>query len=155
VDVLLHEGRLRTIRATSRLRSGLRRRRKRILVVDDSLTVREVERKLLANRGYDVDTSINGADGWNSLRSNDYDLVVTDVDMPRMNGIELVRKIRSDQRLQGLPVMIVSYKESEEDRLRGLEAGANAYLTKSSFHDETLVKEVVDLIGEPMEGDEE
>ena len=72
-----------------------------------------------------------------------------------MNGIELVRKIREDARLRSLPIMIVSYKESEEDRMRGLEAGANAYLTKSSFHDETLVKEVVELIGEPMAGDDE
>jgi two-component system sensor histidine kinase and response regulator WspE len=63
-----------------------------------------------------------------------------------------VRRIRDDARLRGLPVMIVSYKEKEEERMRGLEAGANAYLTKSSFHDETLVREVVDLIGEPTEG---
>lgn len=81
--------------------------------------------------------------------------MLSDVDMPRMNGIELVRRIREDARLRAMPVMIVSYKESEEDRMRGLEAGANAYLTKSSFHDETLVSEVVDLIGEPMAGDDE
>jgi len=155
VDMLLHEGRLRTIRATSRLHTGARRPRKRILVVDDSITVREVERKLLANRGYDVDVCVDGADGWNAVRAQDYDLVVSDVDMPRMNGIELVRRIREDARLRALPIMIVSYKESEEDRMRGLEAGANAYLTKSSFHDETLVREVVDLIGEPLQGDEE
>ena len=154
VDVLLHEGRLRTIRATHHLRSAVARKRKRILVVDDSITVREVERKLLANRGYDVDVCVDGADGWNAVRAQDYDLVVSDVDMPRMNGIELVRRIRDDVRLRALPVMIVSYKESEEDRMRGLEAGANAYLTKSSFHDETLVREVVDLIGEPLQGEE-
>ena len=128
---------------------------KKILVVDDSITVREVERKLLASRGYDVDTCVDGADAWNTLRAQEYDLVLSDVDMPRMNGIELVRRIRDDARLRAMPVMIVSYKESEEDRMRGLEAGANAYLTKSSFHDETLVKEVVELIGEPMAGDDE
>ena len=154
VDLLLHEGRLRTIRATRQLRASAKRVRKRILVVDDSITVREVERKLLSNRGYDVDVCVDGVDGWNALRAQEYDLVVTDVDMPRMNGIELVRKIREDSRLRALPVMIVSYKESEEDRMRGLEAGANAYLTKSSFHDETLVREVVDLIGEPMAGED-
>ncbi|MDA1194776.1 MAG: hybrid sensor histidine kinase/response regulator [Planctomycetota bacterium] len=155
VDSLLHDGRLRTIRATSRARSESRRQRKRVLVVDDSITVREVERKLLAGRGYDVDVCVDGADAWNTLRAQDYDLVVTDVDMPRMNGIELVRRIRDDARLRAIPIMIVSYKESEADRMRGLEAGANAYLTKSSFHDETLVREVVDLIGEPMAGDDE
>ncbi len=151
VDQLLHAGRLRTIRATSQLRSDVGRARKRILVVDDSITVREVERKLLANRGYEVDVCVDGADAWNTVRAQDYDLVVSDVDMPRMDGIELVRRIRDDARLRAIPVMIVSYKESEEDRMRGLEAGANAYLTKSSFHDETLVREVADLIGGPLE----
>jgi two-component system sensor histidine kinase and response regulator WspE len=87
--------------------------------------------------------------GWNAVRISHYDLVITDIDMPRMNGIELLRAIKSDLKLQHLPVMIVSYKEGEEDRLRGLEAGADYYLTKSSFHDTTLIEAVKDLIGEP------
>ena len=74
-------------------------------------------------------------------------LVVTDVDMPRMDGIELLKLIRKDSRLQSLPVMIVSYKDRQEDRGRGLEAGADYYLTKASFHDETLLQVVTDLIG--------
>jgi two-component system sensor histidine kinase and response regulator WspE len=74
---------------------------------------------------------------------------VTDIDMPRMNGIELVRAIRADPRLKSIPVMIVSYKERDEDRVKGLEAGANYYLTKSSFHDETLITVVQELIGNP------
>src|SRR6266436_1052998 len=78
-----------------------------------------------------------------------YDLVVTDVDMPRMDGIELTTLIKNDARLKSLPVMIVSYKDQEQDRLRGLEAGADYYLPKGSFHDETLLQAVVDLIGEP------
>ena len=122
---------------------------KKVLVVDDSLTVREVERKLLEARGYEVTVAVDGVDGWNSLQGGTFDLVVSDVDMPRMNGIELVRKIKTDPLLNPIPVMIVSYKDREEDRLRGLEAGANYYLTKSSFHDETLLKAVGDLIGEP------
>jgi len=73
--------------------------------------------------------------------------VVTDVDMPRMDGIELLKLIRKDSRLQSLPVMIVSYKDRQEDRGRGLEAGADYYLTKASFHDETLLQVVADLIG--------
>jgi two-component system sensor histidine kinase and response regulator WspE len=153
VDRLLHEGRLRSIRATGVAAAVRARRVKRILVVDDSITVREVERKLLQNRGYEVEVCVDGADGWNAVRSGRYDLVLTDVDMPRMDGIELVRRIRSEPRLERLPVMIVSYKDREEDRLRGLEAGANAYLTKSSFQDETLVRQVVDLVGEPTEGE--
>ncbi len=125
---------------------------KRVLVVDDSITVREVERKLLENRGYQVEVAVDGMEGWNAVRLGSYDLVVSDVDMPRMNGIEFVKKIRADSRLKDLPVMIVSYKDREEDRLRGLEAGANFYLTKSSFHDETLIEAVHDLIGAPDGG---
>lgn len=123
--------------------------KKRILVVDDSITVREVECRLLLNKGYEVDTAINGVDGWNAVRIGNYDLVITDVDMPRMNGIEFVKHIKSDPRLKNMPVMIVSYKEREEDRVKGLNAGANYYLTKSSFHDESLVNAVLDLIGKP------
>ena len=106
--------------------------------MDDSLTVRELERKLLASRGYLTDVAVDGMDGWNAVRAGHYDLVITDVDMPRMDGIELATLIKKDPRLKSLPVMIVSYKDREEDRLRGLEAGADYYLTKGSFHDETL-----------------
>ncbi|MCI1005595.1 hybrid sensor histidine kinase/response regulator [Herbaspirillum sp. C7C8] len=122
--------------------------RKKVLVVDDSLTVRELERKLLSNRGYQVTVAVDGMDGWNAVRAEPFDLVITDIDMPRMDGIELVGLIRGAPQLQALPVMIVSYKDREEDRQRGLAAGADHYFTKSSFHDESLLQAVVDLIGE-------
>jgi two-component system sensor histidine kinase and response regulator WspE len=121
--------------------------RKRVLVVDDSLTVRELERKLLDNAGYVVEVAVDGMDGWNAVRTGHFDLVVTDIDMPRMDGIELVTLIKKDPKLKSLPVLIVSYKDRDEDRQRGLEAGADYYLTKGSFHDETLLDAVVDLIG--------
>jgi two-component system sensor histidine kinase and response regulator WspE len=121
--------------------------RKRVLVVDDSLTVRELERKLLEQIGYEVETAVDGMDGWNAVRTGHFDLVVTDIDMPRLDGIELVALIKKDLNFRSLPVMIVSYKDREEDRQRGLEAGADYYLTKGSFHDETLLRAVVDLIG--------
>jgi two-component system sensor histidine kinase and response regulator WspE len=121
--------------------------RKRILVVDDSITVREMERQLLQNNGYEVEVAVNGMDGWNAIRTGHYDLILTDVDMPRMNGIELVSLIKSHPNLKALPVIIVSYKDREEDRIRGLEAGANYYLTKSSFHDDSLLRAAIDLIG--------
>jgi len=120
---------------------------KRILVVDDSLTVREVERRLLENSGYEVMVAVDGMDGWNLLQTSRFDLVISDVDMPRMDGIELVKRIKGSPQSKGLPVMIVSYKDRDEDKKRGLEAGANYYLTKSSFHDESLIKAVQDLIG--------
>ena len=84
--------------------------------------------------------------GWRN-REGQFDLVVSDIDMPRLNGLELVRRIKADNRLQHLPVIIVSYKDRDEDRLLGLEAGANYYLTKSSFHDDTLIRAVRELIG--------
>ncbi len=123
--------------------------RKRVLVVDDSATVREVERQLLVRLGYEVETAKDGADGLIALRNGAYDLLVSDVDMPRMTGIELVRAARAEPRFAGLPIIIVSYKDREEDRLAGLEAGANAYLTKGAFQDETFATTVRDLIGEP------
>lgn len=121
--------------------------KKRILVVDDSLTVREVERKHLQNAGFSVDVAVDGVDGWNQLMATRFDLLVTDVDMPRLNGIDLVKRVRADARLSSLPVVIVSYKDRDEDRLRGMQAGADYYLTKSSFHDSSLIKAVTDLIG--------
>jgi two-component system sensor histidine kinase and response regulator WspE len=136
----------------SRMASGKEaealKKQKQVLIVDDSLTVRELERKLLDSRGYRVDVAVDGIDGWNAVRTRHYDLVITDVDMPRMDGIELLKLIRKDSRLKPLPVMIVSYKDRQEDRSRGLEAGADYYLTKASFHDETLLRIVTDLIGE-------
>ncbi|MBI3871428.1 MAG: hybrid sensor histidine kinase/response regulator [Verrucomicrobia bacterium] len=120
---------------------------KRILVVDDSLTVRELERKLLSSRGYQVEVAVDGMDGWNMLQAGRFDLVISDVDMPRMDGIELVSMLKQDPHLKSLPAMIVSYKDREEDRRRGLEAGADYYLSKGSFHDDTLIRAVEDLIG--------
>ena len=125
-----------------------RKPRKRVLVVDDSLTVRELERKLLSASGYEVEVAVDGMDGWNAVRTGHFNLVVTDIDMPRMDGFELVTRISHDPNLKAVPVMIVSYKDRDEDRQRGLEAGAAYFLTKGSFHDETLLNAVVDLIGE-------
>ncbi len=143
IDNLLSGGRLGKVGVESSEVSEVQK----ILVVDDSLTVREVERKLLANHGYEVDTAVDGQDGYNAVLAGDYDLIITDVDMPRMNGLELTSKLKSDPDLKSIPVMMVSYKDRKEDKLRGLEVGADYYLTKSSFHDETLLSAVEDLIG--------
>jgi len=121
--------------------------KKRVLVVDDSITVREVQRQILRTHGYEVEVAVDGQDGWNKLRAGPFDLVISDVDMPRVTGLEFVRRIRDDHTLREVPVIIVSYKDRDEDRLRGLEAGANHYLTKSSFHDHTFLDAVASLIG--------
>jgi two-component system sensor histidine kinase and response regulator WspE len=127
----------------------LTRQRKRVLVVDDSPTVRELERKLLSNAGYLVDLAVDGLDGWNAAHTEDYDLIITDVDMPRMDGLELTALIKADARLRGKPVLMVSHKDREEDRRRGLAAGANEYFTKSGFQDQNLLQTIHKLIGEP------
>ncbi|MCY1213285.1 Gliding motility regulatory protein [compost metagenome] len=146
VGKLLGSGRLERVDRSGRQGAGAQR--KRVLVVDDSLTVRELERKLLVGRGYEVAVAVDGMDGWNALRSEHFDLLITDIDMPRMDGIELVTLVRRDNRLRSVPVMVVSYKDREEDRRRGLDAGADYYLAKASFHDEALLDAVVMLIGE-------
>ncbi len=146
VDILIAGGRLDKIQNT-KVAPQRTKAHKRILVVDDSITVREVERNMLVSRGYDVEVAVDGMDGWNAVRTGAYDLVISDVDMPRMNGFEFVSLIKKDAKLKSLPVMIVSYKDREEDRKRGLDVGADYYLTKGSFHDETLLDAVADLIG--------
>lgn len=148
VSKLLGTGHLERVDHASHARQTVS---KRVLVVDDSLTVRELERKLLLSRGYQVSVAVDGMDGWNALRAETFDLLITDIDMPRMDGIELVTLVRQDPRLRSLPVMVVSYKDREEDRRRGLEAGADYYLAKASFHDEALLDAVQTLIGEARE----
>ncbi len=146
-DIIVSGGRLNKISRAADVAEA-DKDSKRVLVVDDSITVREVERGMLEAKGYLVDVAVDGMDGWNAVRTGKYDLVISDIDMPRMNGFEFVELIKKDDGLKSLPVMIVSYKDREEDRIRGLEAGADYYLTKGSFHDETLLDAVRDLIGE-------
>ena len=128
---------------------GPARPRQRVLVVDDSLTVRELERKLLVERGYEVEVAVDGTDGWNAVRAGRFDLVITDMDMPRMDGSELTRLIKADVLLRSLPVMMITYKEREEDRQRGLRSGVDVFLTKGSFQDATFLRTVEELIGAP------
>ncbi|MDB6038065.1 MAG: chemotaxis protein histidine kinaselike protein, partial [Verrucomicrobiales bacterium] len=145
IDSLLAGGRLAKSRHA--IANAEEQSRKHILVIDDSITVRELERQLLESQGYEVDLAVDGMEGWNAVRLGQYDLVISDVDMPRMTGIELVKLIRNEQRFKAIPIIIVSYKDREEDRLRGLDAGANYYLTKSSFQDDTFLRAVHELIG--------
>jgi two-component system sensor histidine kinase and response regulator WspE len=127
------------------------RRRKRVLVADDSISVRELERQLLVARGFEVEVAVDGMDAWTRLRDEAFDLLVTDVDMPRMDGIELTRSIKQDARLRSLPVIIVSYRDRPEDRRRGMDARADSYLTKSDFQDESFVRLVHQLVGDAEE----
>jgi two-component system chemotaxis sensor kinase CheA len=117
-----------------------------ILVVDDSITTRTMERNLLEAAGFRVWVAADGADAWTALRTEAFDLVVSDVDMPRMDGFELTARIRADRELADLPVILVTALESREDRERGIEAGANAYIVKSSFDQSNLLEIIRRLI---------
>ena len=97
---------------------------------------------ILESAGYRVKTAVDGLDAWTTLKTEDFDLLVTDVEMPRMNGFELTARLRADKRLGDMPVVLVTALASREDRQQGVEAGANAYLVKSSF-DQTNLLEVV------------
>ena len=113
---------------------------KRILVVEDSITSRMLLKGILESAGYDVKTAVDGIDGFTALRAERFDLVVSDVEMPRMNGFDLTARIRADRALAELPVVLVTALESREDRERGIDVGANAYLVKSSLDQSNLLE---------------
>jgi len=117
-----------------------------ILVVDDSITTRTMEKSLFEAAGYRVQTASDGAEAWAVLKSEPFDLVVSDVDMPRVNGFDLTARIRSDPRLASLPVVLVTALESREDKERGIEVGANAYVIKSGFDQSKLLEIIRRLV---------
>jgi two-component system chemotaxis sensor kinase CheA len=118
----------------------------KILVVEDSITSRTLIKNILETAGYQVTTSVDGADAFTKARTGDFDIVVSDVDMPKMNGFELTAKIRSDKKLSEIPVVLVTALESREDRERGIEVGADAYIIKSSFDQTNLLEIIKKLI---------
>ncbi|TAN39525.1 MAG: hybrid sensor histidine kinase/response regulator [Nitrospirae bacterium] len=119
---------------------------KSILVVEDSITARTLLKNILESSGYDVTTAVDGVDAFTSLKTREFELVVSDVDMPRMNGFALTAKIREDRKFFELPVVLVTALESREDRERGIDAGANAYIVKSSFDQSNLLEVIRRLI---------
>lgn len=121
-----------------------------VLVVDDSRMVRESLARTLAGKGYRVEKATDGQEALERLQSGDIDLVVSDVEMPRLDGFGLVRRLRTlGQPLDALPVLILSSRDQDSDRIAGLEAGADRYLAKGGFREDTLLEAVQDLIGPP------
>jgi two-component system, chemotaxis family, sensor kinase CheA len=112
---------------------------KRILIVEDSITSRMLLKGILESAGYDTKTAVDGIDAFTALRAERFDGVVSDVEMPRMNGFDLTARIRADRALAQLPVVLVTALESREDRERGIDVGANAYLVKSSLDQSNLL----------------
>ncbi|MBF0204567.1 MAG: response regulator [Desulfamplus sp.] len=114
--------------------------KKSVLVAEDSVTSRMLLKNILESGGYFVKTAVDGIDALTALKENRYDILVSDVDMPRMNGFMLTEKIRNDKVLSDLPVILVTARDSREDRERGIDSGANAYIVKSSFEQSNLLE---------------
>ncbi len=121
-------------------------RKRAVLVVEDSITSRSLIKNILESAGYSVTTSVDGIDGYTALKSGTFDLVVSDVEMPRMDGFDLTAKIRADRQLAKLPVVLVTALDQREHRERGIEVGANAYIVKSSFDQSNLLEVVRRMI---------
>ena len=119
----------------------------RILVVDDSITSRTLEQSVLSAAGYDVTTAVDGSEAWRTIERQDFALVVSDVEMPHLDGFGLCERIRANARTALMPVIPVTSLDEPAQRARGLEAGADAYITKSSFDQDTLIETVRMLIG--------
>jgi two-component system chemotaxis sensor kinase CheA len=124
-------------------------RRRRIVLADDSATTRALARSILEASGYEILPAADGEQAWSLLQQHGADLVLTDVEMPRMDGFELARAVRQSGRFARLPVVLLTGLASEADRRRGLEAGADAYLVKSAFDQRELLDTVADLLEEP------
>jgi two-component system chemotaxis sensor kinase CheA len=118
----------------------------RVLVVDDSLTTRMLEQSILEAAGYAVDVAVSGEEALEKARERRYALFVVDIEMPRMNGFEFIERTRSDPALHDIPSILVSSRSSPEDKRRGREAGARAYIVKSEFDETGLLQQIHDLI---------
>lgn len=134
-----------TGREVSTLRSV--QKKARILVVEDAFSTRELERSILEHHGYLVDTAVDGLDALNQVSRNSYDLILSDIDMPRMDGFELCQTLRKSEAYKDIPFVMLTSFQREEDRRKGMEVGASAYLVKGLF-DQTHLLETIDrLIG--------
>jgi two-component system chemotaxis sensor kinase CheA len=119
---------------------------RKILVVEDSVTSRTLLKSILESAGYEVSTAVDGVEAFASLRVDPCDLIVSDIDMPRMNGFVLCENVRGFARTADLPIVLVTSLDSREDREKGIDAGANAYIVKSSFDQSNLLEIVKRLI---------
>jgi chemotaxis protein histidine kinase CheA/CheY-like chemotaxis protein len=118
-----------------------------VLVVDDSINTREIEKSILEAYGYKVCTSVDGEEAWEMTRAERYDLVITDVEMPMLDGFSLTERLRADERYRHVPVIIVTSRQKDEDKKRGITVGADAYIVKGAFDQSILLETVRSLIG--------
>ena len=120
--------------------------KKRILVVDDSVTTRTLEKSILEAAGYEVTAAVDGVAAWQVLQEHGTDLIVSDVDMPRMDGFALTETVRASKRFAELPVVLVTARETEADKARGIAVRADAYLGKSGFDQKNLLETIAQLL---------
>lgn len=117
-----------------------------ILVVDDSITTRTLEKNILTAAGFAVTLAVDGEEAWSRLLEGSYDLLISDVEMPRLTGLELVKRVRADERFRNLPAILVTSLGNDEQKLAGAEAGANAYIVKGEFDQDALLTAVGRLL---------
>ncbi|MDH4140090.1 MAG: hybrid sensor histidine kinase/response regulator [Coriobacteriia bacterium] len=147
VPDLMENARYRAGQTVTAVEAEERTGPRQILICEDSFTTRELERSIFEAAGYDVEVAVDGAQGYSKLKEGmSVDAVITDVQMPNMTGFELTRAIRSDSNLSHIPVVIVTSLERDEEKTEGIDAGADAYITKSVFNQDTLLDTVERLI---------
>lgn len=127
-------------------KNGEKQKQKSIILAEDSITSRLFLKNVLESAGYKIKTTVDGKEAFTALKQNKYDLLISDVEMPRMNGFELTESVRKDKTLADIPVILVTSLSKREDQERGIEAGANAYIIKSSFEQSNLLEVVNRLI---------
>jgi two-component system chemotaxis sensor kinase CheA len=120
--------------------------KRRLLIADDSLTTRTLLRNIMISAGYEVETAIDGVDAWNKLAGSSFDCIMSDLEMPNMSGWEFCERIKRDPRYSSMPVVLVTSLSKEEERRRGLELGADAYIVKGLFNETQLLETVERLV---------
>jgi len=141
--LIKHAGEMKEARLPEKIRSGAAN----ILVVDDSINTREIEKNILEAYGYIVDLAEDGMEAVEKTREKNYDLVITDVEMPRLDGFSLTERLRKEESYGDTPIIIMTSREKDEDKKRGIMVGANAYIVKGSFDQTNLLETVQNLIG--------
>jgi two-component system chemotaxis sensor kinase CheA len=146
-DLLAHSALSPQLVTEKRHPPKVKHKEKRILVVEDAFSTRELEKSILENHGYLVDTAVDGLDALDRMAGVKYDLIVSDIEMPRMDGFELCRTLKKNEGLKDIPFVMVTALQKEEDKRRGMEVGAAAYILKSAFEQTNLLETIERLVG--------
>ncbi len=146
-DLLAHNALSPQMVTEKRHPPKVKRKEKRILVVEDAFSTRELEKSILETHGYLVDTAVDGLDALNRITGNQYDLIVSDIEMPRMDGFELCKALKKNEGFKDIPFVMVTALQKEEDKRRGMEVGAAAYIVKSAFEQTNLLDTIERLVG--------